>query len=468
MTYKTDNAAAGHGAPRHEKEGEDNSDYNAKRHEKQGFFNNDAAHSCLDAALEYAAMGWFVLPLNPGEKKPHVKYKDRRQRRPGEKEIKKWWGQFPGAQVGIVTGPESGVDTLDVDSPEAMESLRAVATVPDTLRYKTGREGGGIQLMFKHRPGLKTMARVVPDVDIRTKGGITVLPPSTHKSGRKYQWIDVDPLEDGLAELHEWPDDLYSYLVENGAGVDSKKSEKADKSKMAGLDGVPEGERDQAIFKKACSLRSKGVEYTEAKIIILEIARNCQPPFPDGQAVKCLDSAYGYDCQTRDDFLTKIAEMDGENDFEFLTGPLTDDINGSSLPKHAKYFLLKKISKKCGIRVKYLLPSDTDQDGKVEKSQIQMAHEIIEDIGADNIIFALESSWVWREIGVWCRMDDREVKQLCQAKLQDLKADVTQNIVNSMADLFKTETFLPGHHFDQNTDAINILNGELYYIKDGA
>jgi len=95
----------------------------------------------------------------------------------------------------MVTGQESGVDTLDIDSTKAMEHLRAVAEIPDTFRYSTGRDGG-MQFLFKHRPGLKSIAGVIPDVDIRTNGGITVLPPSIHKSGRQYQWIDINPLEE--------------------------------------------------------------------------------------------------------------------------------------------------------------------------------------------------------------------------------------------------------------------------------
>ena len=251
---------------------------------------------CLTAAVEYQKLGWFVLPIIKGKKQPCVKYAHRRDQRPTQEEIRGWWKKYPSANVGMVTGPESGVDTVDVDSQEAFDRLSTVAELPDTIRYKTGRDGFGQQYLFKHRPGLKTQAGVVKDVDIRTTGGITVLPPSVHKTGRKYQWIDVNPVVDGLDDLFEWPDGLFDFMVQNGAGVNSNSNSKnTEESKMADLSGVAEPGRNDAIFKKACSLRAKGISAEDAKLIILKIAENCNPTFPESEAIKCLNSAYKYD-----------------------------------------------------------------------------------------------------------------------------------------------------------------------------
>ncbi len=276
-----------------------------------------------------------------------------------------------------------------------------------------------------------------------------------------------NPETSGLEELHKWPEDLFQFLLGNGAGVNAeRKKEKSEKSKKAGLDGVAEGLRDQAIFKKACSLRSKGVEYDETKLIILEIARSCQPPFPEKETIKCLDSAYKYDYQTREDFIVKIDQLNGEKDIEFLTGPLAADINESSLEFPTKYALLKKISKKCNIRVGMITDNKTDDSRMPKKSQIDIVDEIIEEVGKENVLHALGFVWMWQQTGVWKQLDDREVKAWIQDKLKASGIDFDKNFVASLLDLFKTETFIPNHRFNVNRDTINCLNGELSWTGE--
>jgi hypothetical protein len=58
------------------------------------------------------------------------------------------------------------------------------------------------------------------------------------------------------------------------------------------LEGVPEGERDEALFKYACSCRARGLPKEEGEVLVLQAARNCKPPFPDDKARKKVESAY--------------------------------------------------------------------------------------------------------------------------------------------------------------------------------
>src|SRR5262245_39025334 len=69
----------------------------------------------LDAALDYAARGWAVLPLVPGGKIPSTAH--------GSKDattdavaIREWWTSRPDDNVGIATGSISGIAVLDVDT----------------------------------------------------------------------------------------------------------------------------------------------------------------------------------------------------------------------------------------------------------------------------------------------------------------------------------------------------------------
>jgi hypothetical protein len=60
------------------------------------------------------------------------------------------------------------------------------------------------------------------------------------------------------------------------------------------LDGVEEGRRDEALFRYASRLRAQDRPRKEAEVLVLAAARNCQPPFPDDEALRKVDQAYKY------------------------------------------------------------------------------------------------------------------------------------------------------------------------------
>ena len=76
----------------------------------------------LEAALRYANQGFSVIPVKKN-KKPYVKWERYQTERAGERQIKKWWQQWPGANPAIVTGEISGVDVVDVDSEAGWAAL---------------------------------------------------------------------------------------------------------------------------------------------------------------------------------------------------------------------------------------------------------------------------------------------------------------------------------------------------------
>jgi hypothetical protein len=71
-------------------------------------------------------------------------------------------------------------------------------------------------------------------------------------------------------------------------------SEKESLDPLAVLSGVPEGKRDETLFRYASRLRGKGMSREEAKVLVLQAARSCNPPFPEDQAVVKLESAWRY------------------------------------------------------------------------------------------------------------------------------------------------------------------------------
>lgn len=170
-------------------------------------------NALLDAALDYAGRGWRVFPLHglvngsctcgrscssPG-KHPLVR-RGLYEARTDARVIKEWWRGWRSANIGVATGIESGIVVVDIDLPEALASLDRLLDVqlPSTLTGLTG--GGGLHLFYAHTdPGLGNSAGrlhgiedELPGIDLRANGGYVVAPPSVHRSGGHYEWLDAN------------------------------------------------------------------------------------------------------------------------------------------------------------------------------------------------------------------------------------------------------------------------------------
>lgn len=166
----------------------------------------------LQYALEYAARGWYVFPLHSIEngactcgkancsdagKHPRTS-RGVRDATIDPKKIAEWWGtNAPPSNIGIATGEDSNITVIDVDVGEGKYGAETWAQAtkekgePDTLIAQTG--GGGMHVFFQYNSALKTATNVLgPDVDCRNDGGYIIAPPSLHRSGATYEWLN-DP-----------------------------------------------------------------------------------------------------------------------------------------------------------------------------------------------------------------------------------------------------------------------------------
>jgi hypothetical protein len=111
-------------------------------------------------------------------------------------EIRAWWGRWPDANIGIVTGRASGLVVLDIDPRNGGDDGLAQlvsehGSLPSTATSRTG--GGGEHLFFAT---LDRVRSCVParGVDLQGEGKLVAVPPSLHQSGRRYCWArDVEP-----------------------------------------------------------------------------------------------------------------------------------------------------------------------------------------------------------------------------------------------------------------------------------
>ncbi len=123
-----------------------------------------------------------------------------------ESTVRCWWTRWPGALVGIPTGPGSGLWVLDVDGPMGLRSLGELLsrlnleTTRDLARVVVRTPGGGLHLYFRLEPGERPRNRakdIGAGLDTRgvtTDGqaaGYVIAPGSALPDGRSYELIEA-------------------------------------------------------------------------------------------------------------------------------------------------------------------------------------------------------------------------------------------------------------------------------------
>ena len=239
----------------------------------------------FQTAVDYWKQNLSVIAIRPRDKKPLIAWEEFQTRKADQNEIKSWFDKWPDANIGTVTGQISGMVVIDIDSEEAKDTLKELAGEYDLESAPRSRTGRGWQLFFKH-PGvpISNRAGVLPGLDVRGDGGYVILPPSIHPNGKTYRW-EV-PLNGDLPKL---PVELFKLITSSGSGQDTRERFNTAQA----LAGVPEGQRDETLFRLACKLRSADIPRDMAEALILEAARNCQPPFPESEALAKVENAYG-------------------------------------------------------------------------------------------------------------------------------------------------------------------------------
>ena len=165
----------------------------------------------IDAAQSYVARGWIVFPAPIGEKKSLMSAKnDRLGRKWGAtcepEDVVNYWNKWPNANVAIVTGPQSGIWALDIDTPEGhardgFASLAALVAqhgpLPETLTAESPSGSRHLYFNWPSAGGIRNTNNVPgPGLDVRGEGGMVIAPPSAKPDGRRYIWVNSSPVVD--------------------------------------------------------------------------------------------------------------------------------------------------------------------------------------------------------------------------------------------------------------------------------
>lgn len=206
----------------------------------------------------------------------------------------------PEDNIGLVLGPASGVIDVEYDSPEGQKRVEeALANVEFvTPTYKSGRS---VHRLFKWSAEFPSVAkRTIGGVEFRFGGGAagqSVIPPSMHHTGVEYQWLPgLSPWEcGGIAEL---PEPLMAIIVNDMAGGGVSASKSKFNWRRSIITGIPEGQRNEILWRMACSLFNGSYSIDNENdisdvihIISAVNATKCQPPLSAVEVTSIVRSA---------------------------------------------------------------------------------------------------------------------------------------------------------------------------------
>ncbi len=162
------------------------------------------------SAIRYAQQGFPNFPCRPSSKRPLTPhgFKDATC---DEKQISRWWKQWPDANIGLALNGLCWV--LDVDHPAGEESLARLEAQHEPLPLTTAvRTGHGGRHIYFSAPSftVKTSAgKLGSDIDVRGNVGYVLVPPS--RTVAEYVWISRNKLVQApgwllrLVDEVDWP-----------------------------------------------------------------------------------------------------------------------------------------------------------------------------------------------------------------------------------------------------------------------
>jgi hypothetical protein len=183
--------------------------------------------------------------------------------------------------IGVPTGEASDLLVIDVDVDDGKQGEQSLAHLeenyePLPTRRKARTGGGGIQYYFRYPQGygrIGSLTDLLPGIDIRGEGGYIIVPPSLSHKG-PYRWEEQG--KRGFAP--QWLIDLIlSPPSRNGRGGET--------GSFIGEDGtvvIPDGARDDTLFRLASSFRGKGLPLSAATLAVEKTDAECSE-YPGGK-----------------------------------------------------------------------------------------------------------------------------------------------------------------------------------------
>ena len=251
-------------------------------------------------ALAYQQAGYSPIPVRPN-KRPYIKWEKFQQEGATEKQIVAWWDKWPGANIGVCTGPVSGFDVVDIDTQEGEDHFITNLESPSELVCPSSRTPSGGRHIYVKATGEGNSTGFLPGVDYRGKGGYIVAPPSVGQNGKEYAFDKGNSIfEVDLPQLPLTIKKLIKNIPTNKTQENSQTGGKVILSVPAGpisLDNfatrIPIHHRDHFIFHAVNQLQKSNTPQNIIRYLANLIgAKGTNPPFPPNEVQDKINSAF--------------------------------------------------------------------------------------------------------------------------------------------------------------------------------
>ncbi len=205
-------------------------------------------------------------------------------------QIKAWCARNAHLNLALACG---NITVLDIDGEKGRQSLESLldkdraAYLRTTPRARTG--GGGWHLFFQG-VDVKNLVGMKPGLDIRSRGGHVILPPSMHISGKRYAF-DRCPTKFKLQKFPKW---LLKIAKDDKPRIQTVASSSAEPVDINNIPAIPEY-RNNTLTSLCGKLFKRGHTVEEVSAILLAINNNkCQPPLGTAEVERIVWSVSRY------------------------------------------------------------------------------------------------------------------------------------------------------------------------------
>jgi hypothetical protein len=173
------------------------------------------------------------VPVKRGQKAPAVRWKQYQDIRPDEKRIHQWFSNGRYDALAVVLGPVSDhLACRDFDQADGYEAWSA-RNANFASYLPTVQTGRGYHVYFRNGNCALT---VLGDGELRGSGGVCLLPPSVHPTGKRYEWIvplgNEVPLIDPVQYKLIPPEGVTEEVRSSGVIEDIEEVEESEKEKQ--------------------------------------------------------------------------------------------------------------------------------------------------------------------------------------------------------------------------------------------
>ena len=238
-------------------------------------------------AQYYIDQGLSVFPVM-SDKKPAIPgVIPFRTNFPTPEQIAEWSrGRMGGMNIGVICGKLSNLFVIDADTPAAVAKIESL--LPDQYKVPSvTTPKGGRHFNFRHAPGFENWVRCRAGIDIRTENSYVLLPPSQTKATPDGKCIDGEYKQhkgEDIKDRGPLPEEVAAYLREGK--VASGKTQDAETPPLS------DGRRHNDMFKAACGLIDQNLPQDLVNRIIVNVAKECNPPLPEKEALLQAEGAW--------------------------------------------------------------------------------------------------------------------------------------------------------------------------------